>query len=467
MNGEPTQALIGELEFWESTTSRWRGISIESLEAAGSVRKFLTRQEYIEQGDQLQAEFEAEQTPEEKAEAEEFEEASSRLLKALGLIPASADLRDQADQLTDDFVGGFFSPDTRELNVVLDGAEGRFGPADILTYVHEFVHLMQDVEYGLFDILDELESDDEYVALQSLFEGEAEWVSQLALWQAKGIDYLLAAYEVEEPVDVEAGAGNGGSGEVVEVSEYLLGSFAFPYLHGQAFLSEAFTPITPHLSALQDGTLTPEQADENFAAWSQRLDELYERPPSTTEQVLHYDKYLANEPAIDVTIATAQEITDAGWTAMWRSDWGEGGLRTWLESAAAASGSEGDAFFDAAWIDNAVSGWGGDELVAMRSSCGDFASVALIEWDDPVDDPWEFTAALLKFLLRDERFASDSSVADAWATILQAPAGFLGVTGGPNDEQVIVVTADDPGIVDHLVGWALGEEPLLDPCGAL
>lgn len=467
-NGEPTQALIDELEMWEAVTSEFRGVSPESEERN---RTFLTRDEFVDQSDQQQTDFEAEQTPEEKATADEELESINRLLRTLGLIESSADLIEEFNLVLGDAVGGFFDTETRELNVILDEREGSFGANDIRIYVHEYMHLLQEVGFDTFDASSDVESDDAVQAITAFTEGEAEFFAQLVIWHVRGSEYLESAF-AEEPVVSDPTSGSDEGSEVVsepDLSYYLEQSFAFPYSTGVDFFAQMILPMTPFPQTLSEFPPDTAQLAANFTVWSNRLNEIHDRLPVSTEQVLHPEKYRANELPIEVDIATTEQLLEGGWTELLRSDWGEGGLKTWLEAAQNEGIQPGDSTVAGQRrIDTAAAGWGGDQLIAMRSACGEFATVTLIEWDEPDQDAQEFGTELEFWYGRNDEFrllpSVNPSVVIRRVVIRSTPSGFLATNGGSDEQKTVIVTADTAETAESLILWLLGEAELTTNC---
>ncbi len=420
----------------------------------------MTRDEFIEQNDQNRATFDEEQTPEEKFALIAELEASNHILRTLGLIEVSADILDESELLLDDFVGGFFDGESRELNVILDEREGVFSPNDIRVYVHEYMHLLQEVGFDTFDTRADLESGDHIAAITTFVEGEAEFFTQLVIWLTKGREYLESIFE-EQP---DPGPPGGTGDSVDEPSFYLQQSFIFPYTTGVGFIGEAVIRMTPHPEALIDPSPDPDQVAANFAAWSERLNEIHERLPVSTEQVMHVEKYEANELPIEVNIATDGELLAAGWTEVFSNDWGEGGLLTWLESAMNEGSQSGDPVFSGQLrLEAAAAGWGGDELLVINSECGELASVTLIEWDNPAQDALEFSTEIEFWYDRNTEF-EPVSVIGSRVTVLSAPSGFLAFNAADDERESVVVTAQSAETAEMLALWALGGAELTSGC---
>ena len=97
------------------------------------------------------------------------------------------------------------------------------------------------------------------------------------------------------------------------------------------------------------------------------------RFPSTTEQVLHVDAFLAREPAAAVSLPTV-----VGKFGLERQDsFGELDVRALLTA------------FDVGRVDRVASGWGGGRTGVYRDSSGRQAVVLALDWDEGTDaDEW-------------------------------------------------------------------------------
>ncbi|MCW5886871.1 MAG: hypothetical protein KIT07_01975 [Anaerolineales bacterium] len=107
-----------------------------------------------------------------------------------------------------------------------------------------------------------------------------------------------------------------------------------------------------------------------FAAggWEQ-VNSAYRNLPSTTEHILHPEKYVANEAALNLQPADLADALGAGWQLQGRGQLGE-----WLTRLLLAAGADADTRLPEESAVTAAAGWGGDELqVYWRSSDGQLA----------------------------------------------------------------------------------------------
>ena len=112
------------------------------------------------------AEEQAKQTPPEVVAANE------RLYKALGLLPADADLDALTLEMLGAGVAGFYDDEKGKMFVV--SRSGGVGAAEQVTYAHEYTHALQDQNFTVFkDQKDVKDQSDWFLARQAIFEGDA------------------------------------------------------------------------------------------------------------------------------------------------------------------------------------------------------------------------------------------------------------------------------------------------------
>jgi hypothetical protein len=293
----------------------------------------------------LEAELDAEYTPEELATTED-------ILITLGLLPADSSLKALLLDLQSGQVAGYYSPERDELFVVRrSGAD--VGAVERVTYAHEFTHQLQDQHFDLGRIFAaaENETDGSYGRL-ALIEGDA--VSVQSAWMSDN----LTPQELGELIAVALGPASLDA--LRNAPRYLRETSLFPYEDGFAFVSRLL-------------------AEGGYAA----VDEAYADPPTTTEQVIHPDRYLERELPDEVFIPAGTAASmGAGWFDAGQDVLGELVLRIWLR--------EGGISLPEARV--ATAGWGGDRLVLMRGP-DDALAVGLITTWDSVTDADEFAAA--------------------------------------------------------------------------
>jgi hypothetical protein len=289
------------------------------------------------------AEFDKAQTPEQLKDAED-------LLITLGLLPPGSSLR----ALTLDFsagqIAGYYDPVKDELYVVSRGEAP--GPAEEVTYAHEYTHQLQDQNTNIDDLdLDALDQSDRALGMRAIVEGDATSVQStwmLANLDSKELGEVLAAGL--DPAAIEA---------LRRAPRYLRETTTFQYEDGLALVNRLL-------------------ADGGYAAVTKALGD----PPVSTEQVLHPDKYIQREAPVVVAIPDLTSRLDS-WEAVAQDTLGELILRIWLR--------EGGVTLAEARA--AAAGWGGDRVMLLRGPAGGTLGAVLVSsWDTPTDAA-EFAAA--------------------------------------------------------------------------
>ncbi|MBA2519917.1 MAG: hypothetical protein H0V24_09645 [Chloroflexia bacterium] len=207
--------------------------------------------------------------------------AAIRSAATLGLVPAEINLLQLNIDLLGESAGGYYDPETGNLVVIQDGS---FGALEAYVLSHEVTHVLQAEHLGLDELIDGMDdlTDDEILARVALYEGDASLTSilyvaskpvlalQLGAQLAAGGDLETAVFDTAPPV-ISLG-------------------LVFPYLTGTTFVQSLY----------EDG------------GWA-AVDAAYASPPTSTEQILHTDKYLAGEEPVDVALPEAAATLGAGW----------------------------------------------------------------------------------------------------------------------------------------------------------
>jgi hypothetical protein len=254
---------------------------------------------------------------------------TQRVLEGLGLLEKGLDLKKAAESLYGDAVAGFY--DIEDDDLVVRGEALTVGVR--VTLVHELTHALQDQHFDI-DRKDLDDRDDEASqGLQGLVEGDAVRVERL----------YLASLSSREQKAAEAEEMAAGSGIDPGLPPVLLQLVAFPYIVGPEFTTAVVA-----------------------GGGQARLDAAFATPPTTSEDLLHPDRFLAGEvPAtVETPKADGKEL-DQGVL-------GELGLLLVLN----ATGVSGQ---------TAAAGWGGDRYIAWKDG-GDTCVRTTIAMDTPQDD---------------------------------------------------------------------------------
>ena len=255
--------------------------------------------------------------------------ASGEILFALGTVPASFDYRRGLLQVMRSELLGFYEPHEKTMFI---GGDVRGKELDA-TLWHELVHALQDQHYGLDKLLDwSDDAGDWQGAVHALAEGDA---------TSAMIDALFAEKQVRAPdlpdsvMDLQSAL---SAGSMQGVPAIIKRSVVAPYVDGLSFVN----------------------ALRRRGGWS-AVAAAWQRLPSSTEQILHLDKYDAREgpealPALALSTSGPTE-------AVYSDVYGEQTLRVLFEE-----------WMPARVAREAAAGWAGDRLTSY--SDGGLVSVA-------------------------------------------------------------------------------------------
>jgi hypothetical protein len=329
----------------ESQVVRLRG-----LQPTGPVQRSLLTSEQLRQ--HVLDDFLADYTAEEAQD-------DTRTLSLLGLLEPGFDLYTLYLDLYSEQIAGFYDDEVQQLFVVQGSG---FGGTERITHAHEYDHALQDQSFGLAELgySDEAcEVDSERCAgVQALIEGDATLLEQQWLFTYgtdQDWDDINRFYDsYQSPVFDSAPA-------------FLQKDFLFAYDFGYTFVNTLFM-------------------EGGWAA----VDAAYADPPSSTEQILHPDRYPRDRP-IWLEVPDLVQALGEGWRETDRNVLGEWYTRLMLMEQLTEEQAE-----------PAAAGWGGDYyLVFYRESQGSSALVLLTQWDS-LREAYEFLGAFRKYA--DERF---------------------------------------------------------------
>ena len=295
----------------------------------------------------IEALFRAENPPAEIA-------VSQATLVAMGLLPAGTSLADLYVNLLGSQVAGYYDPATKQIYVV--ARTGQIGAIEKVTFAHEFTHALQDQNFGLKGIeTDAIGKGDRSIARLALIEGDASLL--MTKWLIGHLDAAGMA---------EILAGDPAAQAQLDATPPFLGdALLFPYTQGVLFVNSIWA----------------------HGGW-EAVDRAFGKLPDSTEQVLHADKYAADEQPVAVPLDAAAIAgrLGAGWRATPADTLGEFQIGSWLRArgVTGAGGGVGG--------DKAAAGWGGDRYALIEGPSGTYALVVLTTWDTPADAA-EFTSA--------------------------------------------------------------------------
>jgi hypothetical protein len=131
------------------------------------------------------------------------------------------------------------------------------------------------------------------------------------------------------------------------------------------------------------------------------VDEAYQAPPVSTEQILHPDRYPDDQP-VPVELPDFAPVLGAGWREVDRDSLGE-----WYTYLLLAHGLEEDYRVEATTAQTAAQGWGGDAYVVYHNDdTGESVLVLDTQWESGGEAD-EFAAAFREY--GENRFGESSA----------------------------------------------------------
>jgi hypothetical protein len=277
----------------------------------------------------------------------------SALFAMLGMLDPGTDLYQLLIDLYTEQVAGFYDGDAEEM--VVPAAPDGFTALQRITVLHELVHALTDQHFDFndeFELLIDEGNGDDASAYQALIEGDA---TRSQFVYMEGMSPIEAVQAATEALSYD-------SSVLDSVPRWIQSDLTFPYDQGLIFV-EAVTS-TGGLAAVDDA---------------------YQNPPKTTEQVLDPARYTRNEPPRNLAPLTV-EID--GWDQYDDATFGDWGLRLVLEGSVAPGE-----------VTQAASGWGND--VYRVFTRGDDVAMVMSYVGDSERDAEELANALIAHIRDD------------------------------------------------------------------
>jgi len=277
------------------------------------------------------------------------------VMKLHGFLPPEMDYLDETMKLLEAQLAGFYEPNDGTMYIAGDMDEMN----STATLAHELVHALQDQYWDLKSRSDYKPGEsDKQAALACLAEGDATSVmTDVILKRMK----MTALDQTDQDYDDQMRASmNVGPSRKVPIA--MRTSLVMPYVEGIKFVHA--------LRRLGGFTMVN-------SAW--------EKPPTTTEQVMHIDKWRSHEAPIALKTPTTNAL-GKGWIVEDEDSSGELGIRTAFEEWVSRR--------DAADL---ATGWGGDRG-ALYSRADEVAAITHLRYDpngtvQPMPKQFEILAA--------------------------------------------------------------------------
>ena len=276
------------------------------------------------------------------------------VLKRLGMIPEDLDYAGTVFGVLREQVAGFYDPHQQRLFIASWLPAAMQEP----TLAHEIEHALQDQHFRIGELLRRREGQsDRQAAVSALCEGDAVAVMIDYLLRATGRDFTTMPDLVQQ---IRAQASGQGQPMLRNAPRAVREALLFPYVEGTSFVRAL-------------------KMRRGATGWS-TIDAAFAAPPESTEQILHPDRYFAQDRPIAVTLPDSAALGTA-YRAVHRDVLGELSVRQYLEESIPEAQARA-----------AAEGWGGDQVVlyerASASSSPTVAELALVgrvQWDSERD----------------------------------------------------------------------------------
>ncbi len=262
------------------------------------------------------------------------------VFRQLGLVPPKFNLKATEINMMGEQIAGYYSSDTKKF-VTTD----RVDPALLETVMaHELTHALQDQSFDLRRLEKWPDHDsDAQLAFSALVEGDA--------------TLTMSRYMTANPLRMIGALASslkaqGDSPTFNAAPRVLRESVTFPYLQGLNFATSLY----------QRG------------GWS-AVSAAFKTLPQSTEQILHFDKYLAREAPLKVPLHDLSAVLGRNWTLLDHDVDGEFGI---YQVLAEHLGDD-----DAAHA--AAAGWAGDRYSVYRDAKNHALVVQDCQWDSEIE----------------------------------------------------------------------------------
>lgn len=323
---------------------------------------------------------------------------------ALGLMDRGYPLRQKYLDLLGEQVAAFYDQHQHRLfmfeNASLANSQNR------VVLAHELTHALQDQHFGLMNLpLEMKDDDDEVLAASALVEGDATMVMS---------EYMLANLTLHGLRDNFSGMMSQNMNQLQSAPRFLREMLVFPYLRGQEFCE-----------ALAAGGGYP------------AVSAAFAHPPTSTSQILHPEKYLA-QPREEPLRIPWKETAVLGQHPVSDNVLGEMGVRVLLTD-----------WLDPATAKTAATGWRGDRYLVYDDGN---ALVWESLWDTPATAA-RFSAALKATWQKRYQIDPSKSAETPGGFIVQKPRSIQLVSPAPNEVLLIdASTAEWSGALAHQFG---------------
>ncbi len=322
---------------------------------------------------------------EESYKPEELD-AINKSLIAYGLVQKDFNYREFMIKLLTEQVAGYYRPKSKELFIADWNELNQQKPV----MAHELIHALQDQHFNLQRFEDWPRGDsDREAAVHALIEGDATGIMydyQLKPMRTDITRLPSIAGFADNPL---AQAEKDGQKVFVSAPPSIQESLIFPYVYGAGFVQELVKR-------------------NGWEGVSRAFTDL----PQSTEQIIHFEKYVAREQPVKVQLPDISSLLEPGWKRIDADVNGEFGYLLILSE-----------FIGKRPARAAAEGWGGDRSTLYENAgTGKLLLVHLSVWDTEKDAE-EFFQAYIKRTRKRYRQVRESKDSQSDAREFQTPDG--------------------------------------------
>lgn len=310
-----------------------------------------------------------------------------KVVRILGLHngPEITDFKGMARLLMTSQAAAYYDPETKKFYVLFSGMPSVMsGPLE----AHELTHGMQDQRFDLNRyVMTQTENglnDDELLARQSVVEGEASLI--MTQWQMRSLtgqtpDATALGMVARMQADLSLDAIRQQSEQSIAIMQKELGSS--PDGEAVADMRNAVKAMDALPSFMLEFMIGAYMKGMYFVNEIQRkqgwegVDRLFTNPPSSSEQILHPEKYLAGENPVKIEWPAFEGDGSvfAGWRLLETNTLGEIGWRLVFQEQGLAREAK-----------SAAAGWAGDSFAVLkREDSDDLILLNYTCWDTEAD----------------------------------------------------------------------------------
>jgi hypothetical protein len=273
-----------------------------------------------------------------------------------------------------------------------------------ITFAHEYTHALQDQHFGLKQLApDHPDNFDRNLAVHAIMEGDA------VLTQFAWARDALTKEELQS-----LGQGGDADAGLKAAPLVLREELLFLYTDGFQLVRKLYS-----------------------AGGYPSVDAAFKDPPTSTEQVLHPEKYAAREASTPVQLPSLAPSLGGDWRELGSNVMGELETRVLLEQ-----------FLDPPTAQKAAAGWGGDRFTVLTDGTRGALALRTL-WDTP-PDAQEFFAAYTRSL--SARFGADRRIAasDPRRELMLGPDYAVEIRLDGQETRVLI--GPDEGVIQRLDG---------------